>query len=389
LYVDNDEALRGLEKSIAKASVVALDTEFIREKTYYPQLCLIQVAARFPNDEKYAIIDPLTISDLTPIKSLFTNENIVKVLHAGDQDLAIFYQILGVLPKPLFDTQRAANLLGYTQQIGLAAMVKAYCDIKLDKTDTFSNWGQRPLTQTQIAYAYDDVRYLPRIYEAMHAALKQKNRLSWLDDEFSRLTDPATYEIDVRGVWRRVRRSSALRPVQLCALRELAAWRELTAQKKDYPRKWVATDELLLEIARRMPQTLDELYMVRNARDKLGKQWAHQALAAVHLAQALPPDEWPLAEHNPSRRGPKTAQIDMLNTLVHLRASENSIAPAILASHDDLVALACGQRSNLEILKGWRKDIIGLELIELLEGKLSLRLDGDNLKVTSGSQHGS
>jgi ribonuclease D len=382
LYIDTPEILQQFTQRASQACCIAIDTEFIREKTYYPRLCLIQLAARFASDEEYAIVDPLAISDLGPLRELLDNPQIVKVFHSCDQDVAILYHELGCLPKPLFDTQRAAQLLGHVQQIGLSAMVKAYCDIRMDKTDTYTDWAQRPLTETQLEYAYNDVRYLPRIYEIMYSELSELGRLSWLDEEFSRLSNEATYQSEICDAWKRVKHASSLKPRQLNALRELAAWRERVAQQRDYPRKWIISDEMLVEIARRLPQTSDELYHVRGAREKLSPSWVSAILHPVHVSRAMPSNEWPELDRVNVARRPRQAQLDLLTALVHQRASENRIAHGILASHDDIVSLASGKRDKLEVLKGWRREMVGAELVELLEGSIGLSLEGGRLRVT-------
>jgi ribonuclease D len=382
LYIKTPEALAGFVQRASLASVLAVDTEFIREKTYYPRLCLVQLAARFDADEEYVLVDPLAIADISALNELFCDTRIVKVFHSCDQDVAILYHDLGCIPTPIFDTQRAAQLLGHVQQIGLGPMVRAYCGIRMDKGDTFTDWAQRPLRATQLRYAYDDVRYLPRIYQTMRTDLIELGRLSWLDEEFARLSDPETYAYDIHDAWRKVKHSANLKPRQLNALRELALWREKTAQERDYPRKWIVSDDILVEVARRLPASSDELYQVRGVREKLSRGWVEALLAAIRTAEQVPASEWPEPPRQIHGRRAEAAQIDLITTLVHQRAFENRIVSNILASPDEIVSLASGQRRGLKVLQGWRRAMVGAELEELLDGRICLSLEDGSLKVT-------
>ena len=242
MYIANQEDFAAFAERAARSSVLAIDTEFLREKTYYAKLCLIQLAT----DDETAIVDPFAVDDLGILAPLLLNENVVKLFHAGSQDLEILLREVGVLPKPIFDTQTAAALLGHTQQIGYAALVHAECGVTLKKIDSFTDWSRRPLSDSQLDYAADDVVYLPRMYERMRAELERRGRLAWLARDFEDMSDPAKYAADERGRYRRLKRVSQLSRRQLSAAREVAAWRELEAQRRDVPRKWVITDDLLV-----------------------------------------------------------------------------------------------------------------------------------------------
>jgi len=382
LYIETEEQLDEFVRQSMGCDCLAIDTEFHREKTYYPQLCLLQLAVRQGEGVQCFIVDPLSVGDLGRLSELMANPQTTKVLHAGDQDLAILYHALGMLPRPLFDTQRAATLLGHVQQQGLATLVKSYCDVSLDKSNSFTDWARRPLTKEQIAYAYNDVRYLPEIFSKMRQRLVEMGRLSWLDEEFERLSDPATYDQDPGDLWQRVKHSVSLRPQELNVLRELAIWREQAAQRHDYPRKWVLSDELMIELAKRQPQNEADVYLIRGAKEKLGRKWAQEVLKAVRRAQSQPKELWPERPARPSAPRGKAAQMDLLTALARQRAHENDIAFNVLAPRDELAALSGGQRRGLQLLQGWRKRLVGEELLALLGGQLSLSLDGDNLMVT-------
>jgi ribonuclease D len=382
LYIDTQKALEEFVAANKGTEFLTLDTEFLREKTYYPQLCLLQLAT----ESGEVIIDPLAPLDIKALIPLLTDDGITKVFHAGDQDRAILYQELGVAVRPVFDTQRAALLLGLPQQMSLIALVRHCCGVHLKKEESFSDWAQRPLTATQLSYAVDDVRYLPAIYRKMVADLTAAGRLAWLEDDFKAMEQESNYRVEERDVWRKLKGISSLKGSQLSCAREIAAWRERVAQKRNLPRKWILPDDLLVEVARREPDSLEALFRTRGIKEKLGKTWAQEVLAAIETARHLPPESWPTASRAPSRSAATVARLDLMNALLHHRARELRIASSFLASHDDLVRLASGQRRDLMILQGWRYELIGDELLRLLDGQLALSLDGEELKVTLLSQ---
>ncbi|MDR1015163.1 MAG: ribonuclease D [Coriobacteriales bacterium] len=383
-YIDTQQGLEEFAAELCGTPLLTLDTEFLREKTYYPQLCLVQVAA----DGREALIDPLAPLDLRALVPVLTDPRTVKVFHAGDQDCAILYQALGAVVRPVFDTQRAALLLGLPQQASLVALVRRFCGVSLKKGESFSDWAQRPLTETQLSYAIDDVRYLPLAYTRIVSELQEKGRLPWLEDEFRDMEDEERYRVDAREVWQRLKGVAALRGSQLATVREVAAWREQAAQERNLPRKWVLPDDLLVEVARREPASPEDLYRVRGIKERLGKRWSQEVLAAVERAQGLSPDQWPTPRRVPARDARCVASLDLMGALLHQRAKELHIATSFLAGHDDLARLAEGQREGLTILKGWRRDLLGNELLRLLEGGISLSLDDGDLKVTLLSQAG-
>ncbi|MFR7403388.1 MAG: ribonuclease D [Coriobacteriaceae bacterium] len=264
-YIASQENLEAFVRRAASSSVLAIDTEFLREKTYYANLCLIQLAT----DAEVAVVDPFAIEDMKVLAPLLTDSSIVKLFHAGGQDLEILYRELGVLPAPLFDTQVAATLLGHTQQIGYGPLVHSLCGVNLKKSDSFTDWSRRPLSTSQLEYAADDVIYLPKMYRIMVEKLEAKGRLHWLDNDFAAMSDPAHYESDPFERYKRLKRVGQLTRRQLSAAREVACWREVTAQERDMPRKWVLTDEQIVEACRRESRTIDDLFLIRGVREKL------------------------------------------------------------------------------------------------------------------------
>lgn len=331
MYIANQENLVAFVERAMRSSVLAIDTEFLREKTYYAKLCLIQLAT----DDEAVIVDPFSVGDLGALKPVLENESVVKLFHAGSQDLEILLREVGVLPRPIFDTQVAAALLGHTQQIGYAALVGTECGVTLKKIDSFTDWSRRPLSESQLEYAADDVLYLPRMYARMRAQLDRKGRLSWLDRDFKEMSDPAKY----------------------------------------------ATDEQIVEACKREARSIDELFMVRGMSDKLSTREARAVVSLMGSALDAPPDSWPDVDRCSKNEPNVDAQVDMMTAVVRLRAKESGVAFPTLASHDDLARVARGYRDNIDLLRGWRRSLVGEELLELLEGKLSLRLDGGDLKV--------
>ncbi len=377
MYVDDPEALAELTETLKGSRFVALDTEFMREKTYFANLCLIQIAT----DDVAAIVDPLAIDDLTPLWDLLADPEMTIVLHAGDQDLEILYREIGSVPGPVFDTQIAATLVGLPQQVGYGALVEEVTGKRLEKGDTYSDWAKRPLTERQIQYALDDVRYLPGIYEMLRSRLADEGRLAWLDGDFDRLASAETYDPDPALLWKRVKRASSLDRRGLGVLRELAAWREDEAKRRNVPRRWVVGDESLVEIARRQPRSREELAAVRGVSDKLRKSAYNDVLGVVETGRAVPDADLPRLEKRKRRQVEIEGLPDLLSAVVKLRARENNVAVPLLASRKDLEALAGGEREGNPLLEGWRRSIVGDELVDVIDGKLSVRVAGGRVVI--------
>ena len=371
MYIASQGDLEAFIQRASTSSVLAVDTEFLREKTYYPKLCLMQMAT----DDEVVIIDPFAVDDLRVLRELFENEAIVKLFHAGHQDIEIIIYDIGCVPKPVFDTQVAAALLGQSQQIGYAPLVSSLCGVKLKKADSFTDWSARPLSESQLNYAADDVIYLPEMYEKMTRLLSEKGRLSWLDTEFEEMCDERTYVVDEQDRFRRLKHFTQLSRRQMAAAREMAAWREIEARKRNVPRKWVLTDEQIVEACKREPRTIDDLFMVRGIRERLTTRDAREVIQLVVAALDSSPEAWPEIPSSGKSEPNVDAQVDMLMSVVRIRARQNDIAVPTLASHADLVAIARGHYDNVDILKGWRREIVGAELVDLLEGRLALYVD--------------
>jgi ribonuclease D len=355
-YIVDQPALIEFCSSLRGAAWLALDTEFVREQTYYPQLGLIQVASA----DRVACIDPLALPSLEPLLGLIYDPATTKVLHAAHQDLEIFFHWRGAVPGPVFDTQLAALVLGDGHQIGYAALVRRRLAVDLDKTHTRVDWRRRPLAPEWLTYAADDVRYLPELYRRQHAALMERGWLEALTEDFQALTAPDRYRQQPEEAWRRVREHDRLRGVRRAVLRALAAWRERQASAHDRPRRWILADAPLLELAWRMPTTLEELQRIRGLPAVTLQRHGATLLDQIAAARAEAPEQWPTLPRRPRLAPEQLARVDELLALIESRATTNGIAPQAVAARRDVENLLTGQDSPLR--HGWRAALVGREL---------------------------
>lgn len=379
MLIDTDQQFIAFLERCKKSPYIAIDTEFLREKTYYPKLCLLQMGI----ENEIAIVDPFKIRNLAALADVLVDPSIVKIFHACSQDVEILYHETGVVPSPIFDTQIAAAVLGKTQQASYSSLVSQYCDVNLPKKDSFTDWSQRPLSDSQIHYAADDVKYLPQIYYEMLAQLKKKNRLSWLEETFADLSKKEKYEIDPRVRYKKLKRVNQLNARQQAAAREFAAWRELQAQRLNIPRKWVVSDEQIVEACRREARTLDELYMVRGMKESLKTSDARKVLAALIVGLDCPQSELPDVRPKSKNENNVDVILDVMNALVRMRAREHEIAPQTLAPQAELLKLARGHYDDSELMQGWRYTLVGKDLRTLLEGGFALQIHDGNLEIIS------
>ncbi|RMG54449.1 MAG: ribonuclease D [Gammaproteobacteria bacterium] len=376
LWIDTADALTGLCNRLAQSPWLCLDTEFLREKTYRPQLCLIQVA----DADTIACIDPLAIDDLEPLNALLRDERITKVLHSASQDLEIFAIREGFVPAPVFDTQVAAALMGMGDQVGYGRLVEEMLGVQLDKAHSRTDWTRRPLSRAQIEYAADDVRWLRKIYLRQQQWLTERGRLDWLQADFAALTDPARYQPDPEAAWLRVKGIQRLRPAQLAVLRELAAWREREAVASDRPRRWILKDEVLIDLARRRPKNESELADIRGLETRTIQRHGRVLLELIESASALPREEWPALPERKRLQPRQEAIIDLLMASLRQSALEAEISPQAIAGRKDLERLVLGERA-LPLLRGWRKELVGERLLDLIEGRSALGIDAEGLVV--------
>lgn len=375
-YINTTEQLDALCQKILQAPWIALDTEFLREKTYYPQFCLLQIAT----PDWVACVDPLALEDLSKLFDAIYQPHITKVLHSSRQDLEIFYQLTGEVPEPIFDTQIAAPLLGFQENPGYAMLVSSFLNVNLSKAHTRTDWTVRPLSEAQIQYAADDVIYLCKIYQIMCEQLEKLGRLRWLDNDFKQLNDPELYQITPANAWLKIKGKNKLTGKQLSIVQALSEWRESTAQSVNKPRNWLIRDDMLLELAKLQPTNVAELMNVRNINERLVKRYGDIICGLINEAKQRPPK--PLHEKGrpPKRTQQQEAVLDVLTAVVRIRAEEQSLNPVVLATRKDLEKLLYNDEDN-PVLHGWRYTMVGQELQALLAGQCSLTLTPETVIV--------
>jgi ribonuclease D len=367
--VADAEELRAVAAGMRGAKRIGFDTEFVGERSYFPRLCLIQVGT----EKEVFAIDPLAVGDLAPLHELLFDPSILKLVHAGWQDLKIVFQRTGRVPSPVFDTQIAASVLGLPAQAGYASVVKEFLGVDVKKGHSYSDWGARPLSASQLAYALDDVRYLPALHDRMAARLEMEGRLSWIEPGIRTLSSPATYESNPDEEYKRVKGWTALDRRRLAVLRGLIAWREREAMRRDVPRRRILSDESALAIARSRPADEEALRRVRGLEWKVGGETSEIVLGLVRDALALPDETLPdPAPSKPRGNGERASVAALLGALLRCRARAHRVAPEVLANAEELERLAAGERSGIGVLEGWRFEIAGRELLALLDGKVSL-----------------
>ena len=387
--IEDSAALANLCARLAESPFVAVDTEFMRENSYWPELCLIQIA----DANEAAAIDPMQEGlDLGPLLDLLVrNENVLKVFHAGAQDIEIVYNLTGRTPHPLFDTQVAAMALGQGEQIGYSNLVDSWLGIHLDKGARFTDWARRPLDKRQIDYAIGDVTHLSALFPQMLERLRKTGRGGWLDQEMERLADPANYVNDPEQSWKRIR-VAGRKPELLGRLKAVASWREREAQNKNLPRGRIIKDETMADIAAHPPRNQADLAKVRG----LSPAWAAndiggRLMSVLAGAEPLPADEMPPREDKKPGLGKEGALVaDLLKLLLKIRSREINVAARLLARSEELELLAAGQRTGLPILEDWRFDQFGRDALALVEGKLAFAvLDGKLCMTRTSDEHSS
>ena len=383
--ISDSGKLAELVERLSSAPFVAVDTEFMRENSYWPDLCLIQIA----NTEEAAAIDPKAEGiDLSPLLDLLVaNDEVLKVFHAGGQDLEIIYNLTGKTPAPLFDTQIAAMALGFGEQVGYSSLVESMLGHSLDKGARFTDWSRRPLDKRQIDYAIADVTHLSTIFPRMVEKLRKNGRGAWLDEEMERLADPSSFAFAPEDAWKRLKLPGR-NPQLLGRLKAIAAWREREARNKNLPRGRIIKDDTLGELASHPPKTQEDLGRVRG----LSQGWRSNDIGG-RLMDALK-DAEPLSADDLPDRGPKRPGLtkdaalvsDLLKLLLKIRARETGVAPKLIARSDDLEALAAGVREDLAILSGWRFDQFGRDALDLVEGRLAFATENGRLKMTRAAE---
>jgi ribonuclease D len=369
--VDSTGELNALAAQLAKAPYIALDTEFMRDQTYWPKLCLIQVAASGVE----AIIDPMAEGlDLSAFHALLADKKIVKVLHAARQDIEIFFHQAGVIPNPLFDSQVAAMVCGFGEAASYETLARKLAHVEIDKSARFTDWSRRPLSARQLEYALADVTHLRTIYEALCEDLARTHRTSWVEEEIAALKDPNLYRLDPVDAWKRLKPRTTSKKF-LALLAAVAAWREREAQTRDVPRNRVLKDEAILEIAAHPPDDAASLEHVRAVPKGFGaSRQGKGLLEAITQGRSAPPPDGIMPERPRRRHEPSQSAIDLLKTLLRLRAEEARVAPRLIANAEDIERLAAFEDESVAALHGWRDDVFGKDARALREGKLAIAL---------------
>ncbi|MDF1791159.1 MAG: ribonuclease D [Thalassobaculaceae bacterium] len=370
--VTDTDTLAAVCQRIAAEPYVAIDTEFLRDKTYYSRLCLVQLAGK---DDVVAVDTLAPDLDLSPLFELLANPSVLKVFHAARQDVEIFVHMMGQVPAPMFDTQIAAMVCGFGDAVSYDRLVRALTGVNIDKTSRFTDWSHRPLSQHQIDYALADVIHLRPSYERLAKRLAKTGRSGWLDEEMAVLTDVATYRVELEDAWKRLKTRST-KPKFLAVLRALAAWREVEAQTRDIPRNRVLRDDALVDIAAQAPTSADELSRSRSFnRDSATGKTGRAILEAVTEALESPKETWPKVSDQRDKPQGRQPVAELLRVLLKVQCDAFDVAPKLVASADDLDAIAADDNADVPAMKGWRKDVFGDAALAVKHGRLAFAFD--------------
>lgn len=378
-YITTTAELEIVCNRLQNADFVTVDTEFLRDNTYYPLLCLIQIA----DDHDAHAIDPLAEDmDLSAFWDLMKNPDIIKVMHACRQDMEIMFNEMQSLPTPVFDTQVAASVCGFGDSVGYETLVNKIAKKSIDKSSRYTDWSRRPLTDKQLDYAIGDVTHLRKIYSYLSTRMNDKGRYNWMDDEMSILTSESTYNIDPKAVWKRVKvRTNNAR--FLGVLTQIAEWRELQAIERNIPRNRVCKDDVLLEICAHPPKKAEDLDKIRGLSKGFSRSKGGIALMSfIEAGMAIPDDELPKVARSKPRKSPPP-MVDLLKVLLKIRCTEEGVAPRLVASSADIEAIALDPEAEIKAVSGWRYDIFGKDALALINGKMALTSDQGQIKVTS------
>lgn len=378
VLISTSDALADLCARLRAERFVTVDTEFMRERTYWPELCVLQLAG----EQDVAVVDCLAEGiDLAPVGALMADPAVTKVFHAARQDVEIFLLKFDAVPTPLFDTQVAAMVAGFGDQVSYDALCRSLAGAQIDKAHRFSDWSARPLSAAQIAYAASDVTHLRRIYTGLVNRLSREGRLDWVGEEMASLADPATYRTDPETAWERLRPRTHNRRF-LGLLRAVTAWREREAQRINIPRQRLVKDETLLEIAATAPETIADLARARGISEGFAKgKSGASLLAAVKAAKEQPEAELPELPRERAGLSASPALVALLKVLLAAKSEEHNVAPKLLATGDDLDRLAAGEGADLPALQGWRREVFGEAALALKAGRLALGVDGRRIKL--------
>jgi ribonuclease D len=382
--VTQPEELERVCDLLSRADYITVDTEFMRESTYWPKLCLIQIASR----DCEALIDPLSVGDLkaqkaflAPFFRLMADETVLKVFHSGRQDIEIIHNMAGLIPKPVFDTQIAAMVCGFGDSVGYVALVNKLCKTRLDKSSRFTDWSRRPLSRNQLEYALADVTHLRDVYEKLQCQLHETGREPWLAEEMAELTDPANYHVQPHEAWQRMK-TRVRTPRQLAVLMEVAAWRENTAQKQNQPRQRILKDDAINDIATQAPKTTSDLSRLRSVSEGFSKSARGQEILAA-VSRGLERDLEDVPELKRGEPMPAEAQAvaELLRVLLKAVAARHHVAPRLIATSEDLDKIAVDDEADVHALHGWRRELFGQQALALKAGRLALGIEDGRIAL--------
>ena len=371
---DNSTLKKFCNKCI-KEKVLAIDTEFIRENTYFPVLCLVQIAS----ESFSAVIDPLSKIDMKPVWDILSNEKILKVFHAGRQDLEIFFNLTGKIPKPIYDTQIAAMFCGLGDQVSYDGLVNRFLGLTISKESQFSNWLQRPLTDKQLHYALSDVNYLIKIFPLIKKMIKETNRAEWVEKEFQYLTNKKIYDINPNEVWQKIKIKNPKREV-LNILKYLTEWREIECKKRNLPRNRLVRDEILVTLSQLTPSDICSIKKIRGIPKTLLDNDINQILKIIKISQKIESDKWPKIPKHSKKLNVNKESLDLLKLLLSYCSQKSGLAEKLITDADELRLILNGEKTDLRIFSGWRNEIFGKFVKLLLNGQIAFTIKDNKIK---------
>jgi len=377
--ISTQQELETVLEQLARSEFITIDTEFIRETTFWPELCLIQMAS----PDVTALVDPLAPGlDLAPFFELMANEKVLKVFHAARQDIEIVFHLGGLIPHPVFDTQIAAMVCGFGDSVSYDQLVQRITGTQLDKSSRFTDWRHRPLSDKQLEYALADVTYLIEVYRHLKEKLESRNRQDWVNEEMEVLTSRETYDLHPENAWTRLK-MRLRKPIELAVLQQVAAWREREARERNVPRGRVIKDDAIYEIAQQQPKDAAALSRLRS----IPKGWERSStaagmLAAVNAALAIPKDDLPKIPRQTSASEGANAASEILKVLLRIVAEKEGVAPKIIANSEDIDRIAAeGEEADVEALTGWRREVFGEKALKLIRGELAIRFENRRIGI--------
>ena len=373
--IKDNNTLKKFCKKCINEKVLAIDTEFIRENTYYPILCLIQIAS----NSFSAVIDPLSEIDLQPVWEILSNQNILKVFHAGRQDIEIFFNLTGKIPTPVYDTQIAAMFCGLGDQVSYDGLVNNFLKLTISKESQFSNWLQRPLTNKQIDYALSDVNYLIKIYPLIKETIKKTNREDWVEKELACLSNKKIYDINPIEIWKKIKIKNPKREI-LNILKYLAEWREIECKKRNIPRNRLIRDEILVTLSQLKPTNIFSIKKIRGIPKSLNDKELNKILKIIKFSYEIEPEKWPKIPKQRKKINVNKASLDLLKLLLTYCSQKSGLAEKLIADADELRLILDGQMKDLEVFKGWRNEIFGKYVDQLLKGKIAFTIKNNKIE---------